>query len=105
LEVIMKSLLSAVVVASALIVPAVSFAQQANGPVTRAQVRAEIVAAQKAGLLYQNDTEYPKAVPQGATVVASTEADKDVGGVNGGSSAAGAPTTVQQRLFSTYRGQ
>jgi hypothetical protein len=106
LEVIMKSLLSAVVVASALIVPAVSFAQQANGPVTRAQVRAELVAAQKAGLVYQNDTQYPKTVAQGdAAVVASAQASQDVGGVNGGSSSAGAPSSVQQRLFSAYRGQ
>jgi hypothetical protein len=102
----MKSLLSAVVVASALIVPAMSFAQQANnGPVTRAEVRAELVAAQKAGLLHQNDTEYPKTVPHGDAVVASTQGSKDVGGVNAGSSAAGAPSSVQQRLFSTYRGQ
>ncbi|RKT22153.1 uncharacterized protein DUF4148 [Paraburkholderia sp. RAU2J] len=100
----MKSLLSAVVIASALIVPAVSFAQQANGPVTRAQVRSELVAAQKAGLLHQNDTEYPKTVPQAATL-ASTQGSKDIGGVSGGSSAAGAPASVQQRLFSTYRGQ
>ena len=102
----MKSLLSAVVVASALIVPAVSFAQQANGPVTRAQVRAELVAAQKAGLVYQNDTEYPKSAPQSdAATLASTQGSNDVGGASGGSSAAGAPSSVQQRLFSTYRGQ
>ncbi|CAB3787262.1 hypothetical protein LMG28614_02461 [Paraburkholderia ultramafica] len=102
----MKSLLSAVVVASALIIPAVSFAQQANGPVTRTQVRSELVAAQKAGLLYQNDTEYPKTVPQSdAAMLASTQGSKDVGGSNVGSSAAGAPSSVQQRLFSTYRGQ
>jgi uncharacterized protein YpmB len=105
LEVIMKSLLSAVVLASALIVPAVSFAQ-ANAPVTRAQVRAELVAAQKAGLVYQNDTEYPKAVPQSTTVgAAPVESSQDVGGVNVGSSDAGSRSSVQQRLFSTYRGQ
>jgi hypothetical protein len=102
----MKSLLSAVLVASALIVPAVSFAQQANGPVTRAQVRAEIVTAQKEGLLYQNDTQYPKTVTQSdSTTLASTQGSQDVGGAVGGSSAAGAPSSVQQRLFSTYRGQ
>lgn len=102
----MKSLLSAVVVASALILPAVSFAQQANGPVTRAQVRAELVTAQKAGLVYQNDTQYPKTVPQSdAAVLASAQDSKDVGGVSVGSSAAGAPSSAQQRLFSTYRGQ
>ena len=103
----MQSLLSAAVVASALIVPAMSFAQQANnGPVTRAEVRAELVAAQKTGLLYQNDTEYPKTVPQSDTaVLASTQGSTDVGGANVGSSASGAPSSVQQRLFSTYRGQ
>ncbi|NML32851.1 DUF4148 domain-containing protein [Paraburkholderia antibiotica] len=100
----MKSLLSAVVVASALIVPAVSFAQQANAPVSRAQVRAELVAAQKAGLVYQNDTEYPKAVPQGAMVVAAAQGSQDVGGVKASASDAGAPQSVQQRIFSTYRG-
>ncbi|MFM0252042.1 DUF4148 domain-containing protein [Paraburkholderia sediminicola] len=102
----MKSLISAVVIASALIVPAVSFAQQANGPVTRAQVRAELVAAQKAGLLNQNDTDYAKAVPQGgATVAAEAQGSQDVGGVKAVSSDAGARDSVQQRLFSTYRGQ
>jgi hypothetical protein len=102
----MKSLLSAVIVASALIVPTVSFAQQANGPVTRAEVRAELVAAQKAGLVYQNDTEYPKTVSQNdAAAFAATQGSKDVGGVSVGSSASGAPSSVQQRLFSTYRGQ
>jgi hypothetical protein len=101
----MKSLISAVLVASALIVPAVSFAQQANAPLTRAQVRAEIVTAQKAGLLYQNDTEYPKLAAQNApVVVASAEGSQDVGGVSAVSSEAGAPASVQQGLFSTYRG-
>jgi hypothetical protein len=100
----MKSLLSAVVVASALIVPAASFAQQ-NAPGTRAKVRAELVAAQKAGLVHQNDTTYPKAVPQDSTaVVASARASQDVGGAKASSSDAGAPMSMQQRLLSTYRG-
>ncbi|WNC94019.1 DUF4148 domain-containing protein [Paraburkholderia sp. FT54] len=102
----MKSLISAVVIASALIVPAVSFAQQANGPATRAQVRAELVVAQKAGLLDQNDTNYPKTVPQSGTAVAAVaQGSQDVGGMKAGSSDAGARESVQQRLFSTYRGQ
>jgi len=101
----MKSLLSAVIVASALIVPAVSFAQQADAPLTRAQVRAELVAAQKAGLLNQNDVNYPKAVPQDTTTaIAAAQGSRDVGGVKASSSDAGAPVSVQQRLFSTYRG-
>ena len=101
----MKSLISAVIVASALILPAVSFAQQANNsPMTRAQVRAELVAAQKAGLVYQNDTQYPKAALGGGATVASTQGAKDIGGAHAGSTAAGAPSSAQHSLFSTYRG-
>ena len=44
----MKSLISAVVVAAALVAPVASFAQS-NQPVTRAQVRAELVQLEKAG--------------------------------------------------------
>ena len=46
-----KSLIPAVALASALVAPAVSFAQS-NGPVTRAQVRAELVQLEKAGSLH-----------------------------------------------------
>lgn len=101
----MKSFISAVVVASALVVPAISFAQQVNAPLTRAQVRADIVSAQKAGLLYQNDTQYPKAVPQNRAAVAATaRGSQDVGGVSAGSSESGAPASVQQGPLSIYRG-
>jgi hypothetical protein len=69
-------------------------------------VRAELVAAQKAGLLNQNDTNYPKTVPQSVTTVAAVaQGSEDIGGVKAVSSDAGARDTVQQRLFSTYRGQ
>lgn len=44
----MKTLISAVVVAAALVAPVASFAQS-NQPVTRAQVRAELVQLEKAG--------------------------------------------------------
>ena len=45
---IMKSLIQAVAIAAILAAPAVSFAQS-NQPVTRAQVRAELVQVEKAG--------------------------------------------------------
>ncbi|MGF6243602.1 MULTISPECIES: DUF4148 domain-containing protein [Paraburkholderia] len=45
----MKSLIQAVAVAAALVVPVASFAQQSNAPVTRAQVRAELVQLEQAG--------------------------------------------------------
>ncbi|MBC8750082.1 MULTISPECIES: DUF4148 domain-containing protein [Paraburkholderia] len=44
----MKTLISAVAIAAALVVPVASFAQ-ASQPVTRAQVRAELVQLEKAG--------------------------------------------------------
>ncbi|SAL47563.1 purine nucleoside phosphorylase [Caballeronia udeis] len=44
----MKKIICALLTA-ALIVPAVSFAQTSNGPVTRAQVRAELVQLENAG--------------------------------------------------------
>ena len=44
----MKSLIQAVVVAAALAAPVAVFAQS-NQPVTRAQVRAELVQLEKAG--------------------------------------------------------
>ena len=44
----MKSLIKAVAIAAVLAIPAVSFAQS-NQPITRAQVRAELVQLEKAG--------------------------------------------------------
>jgi hypothetical protein len=58
----MKSLIQAVVIAVAIAAPVASFAQ-ANQPVTRAQVRAELVQLEKAG--YQPghaDPHYPTDV-------------------------------------------
>ena len=102
----MKSLISAAIVATALLVPAAAFAQQANGPVTRAQVRAELVAAQKDGTLFQNDTNYPKQVTQPVTVASATsQATQAVGGSVAGTSQSGVRPSIGDALFSTYRGQ
>jgi hypothetical protein len=92
-----KSLVSTVALASALAAPAVSFAQQSNGPVTRAQVRAELVQLEKAG--YQpghgNDPYYPAGIQAAeARVAAQNGASNSFGGVANGSSASGAPAPV-----------
>ena len=91
-----KSLVSAVALASALAAPAVSFAQQSNEP-TRAQVRAELVQLEKAG--YQpgrNDPYYPADIQAAeARVGAQNGVSSSYGGVVSGSSAAGAPTAVR----------
>jgi hypothetical protein len=57
----MKSLIKAVAIAAVLAVPAISFAQsQGNGPVTRAQVRNELVQLEAAGYRPSlNDINYP----------------------------------------------
>jgi len=55
-------LISALVISSALAAPAFAFAQD-NGPITRAQVRAELVQLEKAG--YNpgaKDTNYPQRI-------------------------------------------
>ena len=50
------------IVAAVVIVPAVSFAQS-NGPVTRADVRAQLVQLEKAGYNPASDqTQYPKNI-------------------------------------------
>jgi hypothetical protein len=57
----MKSLLKAAVVAAALAVPAVSFAQQQQ-PVTRAQLRAEVVELHAAGYEPADWMHYPENI-------------------------------------------
>jgi Domain of unknown function (DUF4148) len=92
-----KSLVSAVALASALAVPAVSFAQQSNGPVTRAQVRAELVQLEKAGwrpaMGMGNSPDYPAGIQAAeAKVAAQNGAASGYGGdAVAGSSEAGHP--------------
>lgn len=59
----MKSLIATVAAAAVLAVPAVSFAQQSNGPLTRAQVKAELVQLEKAGYSPNADRiDYPNEI-------------------------------------------
>jgi hypothetical protein len=55
----MKRILSTILVASALVAPVVSFAQTSNDPVTRSEVRAQVVAAEQNGTLHQSKVHYP----------------------------------------------
>lgn len=58
----MRTLIKAVAIAAALAVPAISFAQSqgSNGPVTRAQVRSDLVQLEAAGYRPSvNDLYYP----------------------------------------------
>jgi hypothetical protein len=58
----MKSLLKAAVVAAVFAVPAVSFAQQQQQPLTRAQVRAELAQLRAAGYDPADWLHYPDNV-------------------------------------------
>jgi hypothetical protein len=86
----------AISLAAALSAPAVTFAQS-SGPVTRAQVRNEIVQLERAGY-HPGDgdqTNYPEALQQAKTRVAqAAAASSGFGGVANGSSASGSRMTA-----------
>jgi len=58
----MKSLFKAVAIAAILAAPVVSFAQSSDQPVTRAQVRSELIQLENAGYnpVTTNDSNYPQ---------------------------------------------
>jgi opacity protein-like surface antigen len=88
----MKSFIQAVVVAAALAAPVAAFAQS-NQPVTRAQVRAELVQLEQIGWRPgQGDrTTYPAQIQAAeAKVAAENGSTSGVGGVVSGSSESGA---------------
>ena len=90
----MKSLIQAVVVAAALAAPVAVFAQS-NQPVTRAQVRAELVQLEQAG--YHpgegDNTTYPADIQAAEAKVAAQ--NNAVGGRAGGLSASGSPAAAR----------
>jgi hypothetical protein len=84
----MKSLIQAVVIAATLVAPVAVFAQS-NQPLTRAQVREQLVQIEKAGYnpATSNPNEYPANVQAAEARVAAQNAA--VGGVVSGSSQQG----------------
>ena len=89
----MKSLMQAVAVAAVLAVPAVSFAQS-NAPLTRAEVRAQLVQFEKAGPA-DTDASYPvQTLAAESKAAAQNGASTGYGGVASGSSASGARPSV-----------
>jgi hypothetical protein len=62
---LLKSLMPALLVASALAAPMIASAQDSNAPVTRAEVRAQLTQLEKAGYSpAANDNYYPQALQQ-----------------------------------------
>lgn len=111
----MKNLIQAVVVAAALAAPVAVFAQD-NAPLTRAQVRAELVQLEKAGYkpAVGEDPHYPEALQAAEARVAQQQvaqgADQSgYGGQPQGVSAAGSRAPVvrpatDEEMKSLYRG-
>jgi Domain of unknown function (DUF4148) len=91
----MKALIKAVLIATALSAPAFAFAQATNGPVTRAQVRADLVRLEQAGYRPAGtDPYYPADIQAAEAKVAAQNQNLEatsVGGVAAGTSQTGAP--------------
>jgi hypothetical protein len=86
-----KSIVPALVIASALAVPALAQAQQ-NGPVTRAEVKAELAQLERAGYNPASDqTTYPAQIQAAEARVSAQQgaAATSYGGVSEGASASG----------------
>jgi len=86
----MKTLIRAVALAAAVAAPVASFAQS-NSPVTRAQVRAEIVQLAQAGYHVGDgdNAHYPEAVQAAEAGVAAANGNTGYGGVANGTAQGG----------------
>jgi hypothetical protein len=99
----MKSLIQVVVVAAALAAPVAVFAQS-NAPVTRAQVRAELVQLEKAGFnpASGEDPNYPADIQAAEAKVAAQNDATGVGDVANGSSDTGRPAVSKADWNAMY---
>ncbi len=84
----MKSAIAAAVAVAVLAAPALSFAQQSNAPLTRAQVREQLVQLEKAG--YQPGVSSPFYPDDIQAAQARVDAQNAYGSSSNGSSQAGA---------------
>lgn len=100
-----KSLIPAIVIASALAAPALASAQE-TAPVTRAQVRAELVQLEKAGYTpgAGDQATYPAQLQAAEARVGAEQGQSAYGAVNSGSSASGSRAPVQTGPQSVYFG-
>ena len=107
----MKSLTCVLTLSAALIVPAVSFAQS-NSPLTRAQVRAELVQLESTGWRpgAGTDPHYPEDIQAAEAKLSAMNAASGYGGSASGSSGAGQaheahtrPAQTASDFAQTYR--
>lgn len=100
----MKSLVQAVVIAAVLAAPVASFAQS-NQPVTRAQVRAELVQLEKAG--YQPGTSnpyYPADIQAAQAKIAAQNGGAQPAATGFGGAVSGSSQAGQASLAAPVRG-
>jgi hypothetical protein len=104
----MKSLIKAVAIALGLAAPVASFAQS-NEPVTRAEVRSQLIQLEKAGYnpAIADNATYPADIQAAeARVAAENGTTSGVGGVASGSSQSGGPAvaafTGQRALYARH---
>ncbi|ASL47376.1 hypothetical protein bAD24_III08270 [Burkholderia sp. AD24] len=98
----MKSLIEAAVIAALITAPLAAFAQS-NQPVTRAQVRAELVQLEKAGYnpATSNDYDYPANIQAAEARVAAQNAQTSgYGSATNGSSQAGSRASTSSSSYS-----
>ncbi|HEX7913110.1 MAG TPA: DUF4148 domain-containing protein [Paraburkholderia sp.] len=113
----MKSLLKAVAIAVVLAAPIASFAQSSQAPVTRAEVRNQLIQLEQAGYnpATTNDTDYPADIQaaerrvqaQNPAVAQTQEPVADTsgyGGAKSGSSQAGGVLQPQSGPKAVYFG-
>jgi hypothetical protein len=98
--VVMKSLIEAVAIAALITAPLAAFAQS-NQPVTRAQVRAELIQLEKAGYnpATANVDDYPANI-QAAEARVAAQNGSGYGSATSGSSQAGSRTDVTPSSYS-----
>jgi hypothetical protein len=95
----MKSFICTVFAAAVLAAPTLSFAQVTNAPVTRAEVKADLVQVEQAGYNpARNDLNYPADIQAAeARIHTSSTADTSFGGVpNGTAFGSNAPVAMLQ---------
>ena len=87
----MNPIIKAVAIATVLVAPVASFAQS-NQPVTRAEVRSQLVQLENAGYKpWANEADYPVDLQAAeARVAAESNSTSSVGGAVNGTSEAGA---------------
>ncbi|KML60974.1 hypothetical protein VL15_07670 [Burkholderia cepacia] len=93
----MKSLIKAVALAALVAAPVVSFAQSNQQPLTRAQVRAELVQLEKAGYNPNDWMNYPENIQAAQAKIAAAQTGAQADATGYGANAA-ATSQAGQRV-------